>query len=180
MRFQNDDKTYVYDYKLDFWSEWSYWDHLTGKRQNYIGRVGAYITKWNKYITGSRNDGKLYIASREYTTDEGEDIIPEFVTSRIDWGTSYRKSSDKIRIKAERGLNGVTDTDTPYIYFSKRDNGNRQWSKERKMNLGIAGDNQSYKTFKQLGTYRDRQWRFRMQGALTTIASVTEDYEVIG
>lgn len=179
LHFATDDKTYAYDYKLDYWAEWTYWNHTTGKRNNFLGRIGAYISKWNKYLVGARNDGKLYIASRNYTTDEGADVIPEFVTPRIDWGTQNRKSSNKIRIKAERGTNGVIDTDTPYVYFCKRDNGKRQWSKERKMDLGRAGDSQSYKTFRQLGTYRDRQWRFRMQGALSTVAKVTEDYEVI-
>ncbi|MCP3924488.1 MAG: hypothetical protein GY714_18095 [Desulfobacterales bacterium] len=177
--FPDAQKTFAYDYKLDFWSEWSYWNHTTGTRSDYIGRTGCFIPKWNKYIVGSNATGKLYIASREYSKDEGTDIIPEIITSRVDWGSQNRKASSKLRIKIERGTNGVLDTDAPKIYFAKRDDGKKQWSRDREIDLGIAGDTYSYATFRQLGTYRDRQYRFRMQGAISTISRATEEIEAI-
>jgi hypothetical protein len=179
LHFPTDGKTYAYDYKLQYWSEWGFYDKVYGKRENYLGRLGRYIPSWNKYIVGSRQDGKLYIASLDYTTDEGENIIAELQTSRIDWDISDRKSSSRITIKCERGTNAVGDTDEPKLYFSKRDNGKSQWSSERQFNLGNPGDDHSYITMRNLGQYRDRQYRIKMEGARSLLTRITEDIEVV-
>lgn len=179
LTFPSDMKTYVYDYKLDFWSEWSYWDHVTGARIAYIGRVGRYIAEWDKYLIGSNTTGKIYIASRNYVTDDGDEIIPEFITGQIDWGTANRKSSERLRIKVQRGQNAIGATNTPKVYFSKRDNGKSAWGVEREIDLGAAGDTYAYKAFRRLGTYRNRQYRVRMQGAPSLITKMTEDFKVM-
>lgn len=179
LTFPTDKKTYVYDYKLDFWSEWSYWDHRTGTREAYIGRVGRYIAEWDKYLVGSNTNGNIYIASRGYVTDNGDEIIAETVTGRIDWGTPNRKSSNRLRIMLERGTNAIGATNSPKVYFAKRDNGKQAWSAEKEIDLGEAGDTYAYKTFRRMGTYRNRQYRFRMQGAPTLINKATEDLTVI-
>lgn len=179
LTFPTDEKTYVYDYKLQYWSEWTYYDKTYGKRENYLGRVGRFIPKWNKYIIGSREDGRLYIASKEYTTDKGDNIISEFQTARIDWDTSDRKSSKRLSFKVERGTNAVGDIDTPKLYMSKRDNGASQWSSERQFNLGNPGDDNSYIRIRNLGQYRDRQYRIRMEGARSLLCRMAEDIEVV-
>jgi len=174
LHFPSDGKTYAYDYKLDYWAEYSYWNHTTGKRNSFLCKTGAFISKWNKYICGSKDEGKLYIASRDYTTDEGEDVIPELVTGRIDWGKINRKQSRKITFKVKRGNAAITQTNAK-IYMNKRINGKKQWlSNEKIIDLGITGDTYSYKNFRNLGEYRDVQYRIRMQGASSIISKMVE------
>lgn len=180
LTFPTDKKTYVYDYKLGFWSEWSYWEHATSTRKNYIGRVGRYISEWNKYLSGSNANGDIYVSSSDYVADNGSEIIAELITGNIDWGTPNRKSSSKLRLTVQRGANAIGATNTPKVFFTKRDNGAKKWASEKEIDLGAAGDTYSYKSFKRLGTYRKRQYRFRLQGAPVLINKATEIIQVLG
>lgn len=179
LTFPTDLKTYVYDYKLQYWSEWSFWNKDTGQRELYKARAGRYIPPWNKYISGCHDDGILYIATQDWIYDGTDDIIPELVTARIDWEKSNKKSSSRIQFKLKRGVNGLSDTDTPKLYFSKRDDGRSQWSNEREIKIGDPGDELSHVIARNLGIYRDRQYRVRMQGGSSILVRMDEDFEVI-
>ena len=177
LHFPTDEKTYTFDYKRNLWSEWSHFNNTTATRDNYLGRMGAYIVKWNKYIIGSRVDGKLYIASNDYVTDEGDNIIAEFVTGRYNHGTSRYKTPTKMVIEYKRGAISASDSYEPQISISWRDNGSSVWKSEKNIVINMIGDPYSYKTLKRLGKYRDRQYRVKMQGNDTTIISMEEIIE---
>jgi hypothetical protein len=177
LTFPTEDKTYVYDYKLDFWARWSLWNEVEGTRSRWLGNCGVLVPLWNKYMVGSRVDGKIYEAGKDYDTDDGNNLQTEIVTGRIDWGTSMRKSCKKLRVKLKRGTGGLTTSSDLIINY--RDNGKTEWSRDKVINLGIAGDNEIYKTFRNLKTYRDRQWRFRITSAETLLVSAEEDYVLI-
>lgn len=170
--FPTAQRTFFYDYKLDYWGEWSYWNTINAERDHWLGRCGVYIDSWNKYLVGSRVDGKIYVLDKSYTTDEGSPIVSEMWTARIDWGTNKRKSSNKLKIRVRRGVGGGT------LYVYHRDNGSSAWGTPRTIDLGELGDTESVKTFRQLGTYTDRQWRFVSTGAMTLI-SAEEDITVV-
>ena len=150
-------------------------------REHWIGNVGTYCSLWNKYLVGSRVDGKVYTASREFTKDGNNTISAEMWTGRNNWGTDKRKKTLKIRFKVKRGdgLNGLNPSVTPKLFISKRDNGNTAWSTEKLIDLGISGDTEFYKTFRRQGTYRDRQWRFRLTDGPLTLVSAEEDFKVL-
>lgn len=175
LHFPTAKKTYVYDYKLDYWAEYSYYNAITGTRENYLGRVGQYIPHWNKYISGSRQDGRLFVASRGYVTDFNNDIIPELVTGRLDWGTSNRKTSRRITIKLIRGLSELSRTDPYKLMLQYRDDGSSVWSNEYVIDLGDPGDEYTEKVIRRLGQYRNRQYRVKLQGAKTTLIAMAED-----
>ena len=175
--FPTDNKTYAYDYKLDFWARWSYWSESQGIRNRWLGNCGVLVPSWKKYLVGSKSDGKIYIASREYENDAGNNMQTEIITGRIDWGTSKRKVSNKVRIKLKRGTGGLSTSFNMIVNY--RDNGKTKWSHDKVVNLGKAGDEEAYKTFRILKTYRDRQWRFRISSGNTLLVSAEEDFTVI-
>ena len=176
--FPTADVTYVYDYKLDFWAKWSEWIEVSGTRQRWLGNCGVLVPSWRKYLVGSKTDGKIYYASSEYDTDDGENVQTEIITGRIDWGTSQRKSCKKLRIHLKRGIGGLATSFTMVVNY--RDNGSTEWKTDKNINLGIAGDEDSYFTLRNLATYRDRQWRFRVtSGNKTLLVSAEETFTVI-
>jgi hypothetical protein len=178
LTFPTADKTYVYDYKLDVWSRWSEWISSTGTRKRWLGNCGVLVPSWNKYLVGSKTDGKIYYASADYDTDNGENVQTEIITGRINWGTSRRKSSSKLRLHLKRGVGGLATS--PVMILNYRDNGNTEWKSDKNISLGIAGDEDSYITFRNLGTYRDRQYRFRLtSGNHTLLVSAEEEFTVI-
>jgi hypothetical protein len=93
-------------------------------------------------------------------------------TARIDWGTNKRKSSNKLKIRVKRGVGGGT------LYVYHRDNGGSAWGTPRQIDLGNLGDTESVVTFRRLGTYIDRQWRFVATGQVTII-SAEEDITIV-
>jgi len=176
LTFPTADQTFVYDYKLDVWSKWSYWQEPNGVRRRWLGNCGCMVPTWNQYLVGSKTDGKIYIAG-DYDDDAGNTKQTEIITGRIDWGTSKRKSCNRLRVKVKRGTGGLSTSQK--IIMNYRDNGKMQWSHDKVIDLGIAGDNESYKTFRNLKTYRDRQWRFRGTSTDLLLVSAEEDFTVV-
>lgn len=175
--FPSENKTYVYDYKLDFWGRWSLWDEETGIRNRWLGNCGVLIPSWKKYLVGSKDDGKIYVASGSYEDDAGNVKQTEIITGRIDWGTSNRKSSSKKRIKVKRGTGGLNTSQK--LIYNYRDNGKTKWSQDKIIDLGIAGDNEIYKTFRSLKTYRDRQYRYRITSGDLLLVSAEEKFTLV-
>lgn len=183
INFPSEKRTFVYDYKRDFWAEWSTWNTVIERREHWVGNVGTYCELWNKYLIGSRNDSKIYIASKEYPDDDGEPINTEMWTGRINWGTDKRKASVKMRLKLRRGP-GIADPTsdpivTPKLLVSKRDNGDTEWSTDRVVDLGLPRDTETTVILRRLGTYRDRQWRFKICEGQMTLVSAEEEFEVL-
>jgi hypothetical protein len=175
--FPTADKTFVYDYKLDFWARWSEWVESKGIRRRWLGNCGVLVPSWKKYLVGSKTDGRIYFASKDHEDDAGNNMQTEIITGRIDWGTSRRKSSNRLRVKLKRGTGGLSSSSDMIMNF--RDDGKTQWSHDKVVNLGKAGDEETYKTFRSLKTYRDRQWRFRISSGNTLLVSAEEDYSVL-
>jgi hypothetical protein len=176
LTFPASDKTYVYDYKLDFWAPWSLWDEAKGVRNRWIGNCGVLVPEWKKYLVGSKEDGKIYEASGKYHDDDGNVIQSEIITGWIDWGTSYKKSCNMLRVHVKRGTGGLNTSSSLLVNY--RDNGKTEWSSDKLIDLGIAGDNESFETFWNLATYRKRQWRFRTTGELLLV-SAEEEFTVV-
>jgi hypothetical protein len=170
--FPTAERTFFYDYKLDYWGEWSYWNGRS--RDAWLGNCGVYIDTWNKYLVGSRLDGKIYLASYDYLSDGGQDQITEIWTGNINWGTDKRKECSRLRLKLKRGAVSVGSAE-PVLRLSWRDDGKTTWSPEREVSLGISGDTEFVQTFRRLGVYRSRQWRFRINGAALTLVSAEEE-----
>lgn len=165
-------RTFFYDYKLDYWGEWSNWDSANVERVQFLGRVGVYMEEWNKYLIGSSNNSKIYDFDESITQDEDNIILSEMWTARINWGSNRRKSSLKLKLRLKRGQGGGE------LFLYHRDDGATAWSNPYEIDLGQPGDSESIITLRRLGTYEDRQWRFTATGPVTII-SAEEFFEVV-
>jgi hypothetical protein len=170
LTFPTSQRTFFYDYKLDYWGEWSYWNTTNVERDHFLGQHGVYMDSWNKYLVGSRIDGKIFCLDDTYSTDEGGILLSEMWTGRINWGTNNRKSCLKLKIRLKRGLGSGE------LFVYHRDNGKSAWSNPYEIDLGELGENEDVVTLRRLGTYYDRQWRFTCTGQ-TTIISAEETVE---
>jgi len=173
LTFPTSQKTYFYDYKLDYWGKLSYWNTTALTRDDFLGLHGVWVDKWNKYLVGSRANSLIYEMSYDHTDDGGVSLISELITGRIDWGTNQKKESKRLRVKLKRG-----HVASGSMFVSYRDNGGTTWSNEKEIELGILGDEETTVTFRQLGWYYDRQWRFRSDSPVTLV-SAEEDIELI-
>ncbi len=121
--FPTDEKTYVYDYALKLWYEWSYWDTVGAVYQRWLGNCVCYAKGWNKHLVGSRIDGKIYTASTSVYTDNGNTIRTLRRTAHVDYDTMARKRSNALYSRVKRGTgistaSEVTGTDAT-IYTCK-------------------------------------------------------------
>lgn len=66
------DISWVYDALTGRWFEWAYWTAGTDTFSGHLARCHSFID--NKHMVGSRIDGKIYVMSSGYYTDDGNPI----------------------------------------------------------------------------------------------------------
>lgn len=178
LTFPTAGRTFAYNYKLDDWTEFSFWEDTVGVREAFLAQNAEFNPIWGNTLLGSRKkDGKIYETSLSVVTDAGEPLRAEIVTGRIDWNEpSKRKRSKRLRLHIKRGTSGLVGESSIFVYF--RDDGKTEWSNALEGKLGPAGDEYLYIVFNNLGRYRNRQWRFIMPSVDTVLVSAEETIEV--
>ena len=178
INFPGAGRTFAYNYKLDDWSEFSWWNDDTGKREAFLGSSSVYMESWRKTLIGSRKqDGKIYVANFDEKTDAGAPVRGEIVTGRIDWGTpSQKKECELLVLTIKRGTSGLTGDDS--IYFQFADDGATQYGTLIEIKLGKAGDQLNRIEIPRLGDYFNRQWRFILPSVDTLLVSAEETVKV--
>lgn len=157
LTFPTEGKTYAYDYKRDIWSEWTYYNTMLGGRERWLGNCSCYMRAWNKHLVGSRLDGKIYYASRNYYQDGSAPMVFELWTGQL--GTGQYRSVAELLICLRRGTMVAPAID-PFLLLYYRDNGSTQWIGPRHIHLDKAGGTEIITVLHQLGRCRTRQYRF--------------------
>jgi len=161
LTFPTDDKTFVYDYKVDDWYDWGWWDSIDASYQRWIGNCSEHMKHWNTHLVGSRVDGKIFTISTDYFDDNG-DIIRNFVeTGWVNFGNNDWKQCARLDLSLERGYGDPTEA-TPDIFVNYRDNNRIKWSNDRTASLGKIGQRDYHIELRRLGRFRRRKWRFTM------------------
>lgn len=179
--FPTENRTFAYDYFLNDWSEWTYWDTLESKHTAYLGRSYDVNVENGINIVGSRIDGKIYKASADYYSDATRLISMELYTSSIDYGTQLKKRSKKLTFTLLTGKVDVSNTNTDaQLMIRWQDEGSLNWSNEHWKSLRNKGN---YKTTVQkvgLGAYRNRQYHFKLTDNVPfVLGDVEEDVDVL-
>jgi hypothetical protein len=179
LTFPAANKTLVYDYARDEWAgEWGYWENNEYGR--WRGNCCLYIPKWNKHLVGDYENGKIYEISPDVYQDDGNIIRSMWRTGNIDHGTSMKKRSLELRIRARRGLGDINSV-APTLMIRWRDDGNKAWGNTRNLNMGLAGDTEFYIRLHRLGAYRSRQYEISCTDNIPIgIVSVEENIEQAG
>ena len=167
-------RTFAYNYKVDDWTEFSWWNDASGTREAFLASSAVYQPSWKQTLLGSRKaDGKIFNLTFDQDTDESAPVRGEIVTGRIDWkAPTKRKRSKRLRLTIKRGTSGLTGATSVFVQF--RDDGKTQWGTPLEGKLGPAGDEYSFIDFNRLGRYRSRQWRFILPSVDTVLVSAEE------
>lgn len=139
-------RTLVYSFDTQMWSEWSTSDGT------FIAENGSDGPGGEAYLQDKTN-GKIYIMDETYFTDAGEHIDCVLTTARLDFDTINRKFMHRLTI-----IGDVPDAtlleDTVYISWS--DDDYNTWSTER--DLLFTAD---LPAIHQLGQFRRRALKLR-------------------
>lgn len=159
MHFPTPDKTLVWNYALNDWSEWAYYNTVSGDYERWVGNCHCYAKAWGFHLVGDRRTGKIYKMSSAYYDDAGEVIRTARRTGHVTQGTMKWKLSKAISVRMKRGQGNDTVTD-PKLMVRWRNENSNNWSLERQMSLGKIGETEFIAYLNRLGRYRARQYEF--------------------
>lgn len=155
LTFPTQDITLVYDFLLDTWYRWGYYNASTAKYERFLGQSYAYVSFWNQHLVGGRKGGKIYLMEASQNTDDGSKIRMLRRTGHINHGSNNMKLSSRLRLEFKRGYGSSS---TPVVMIRYKDENSIGWSQEIQGNLGVLGDTTFEVIFQPMGMYKKRQY----------------------
>lgn len=172
--FPTAEKTLVYNYLLNDWSEWGSYEADQLAYERWVGSCHVYCPAWNKHLVGERNIARVSAISSTSADDNGHVIKLYLKTGNIAHGQSRRKRCDEVRFIVRRG-DGLSSRE-PVMMIRYRDQGG-PWSIERSISLGNAGQFTNFMRLQRLGIYQRRQWEISCTDAVKfCLSDIEEDY----
>lgn len=147
-------KTWVYDYTTKGWHERSYFNSLESVDEHHLGQF--YATVDSLHIMGGTRDGKLYLSSPDYRTDN-EDVIRCVRTTPVQYDKDLFRLAGVDRIDLRIGINAHSET-SPQVTMRYSHNGGHTWSDHLSRNIGETGEYAKPVTWNRLGV--GREWVF--------------------
>lgn len=173
--FPSDGRTFVYQ-KGAGWSQWQGWDGGTNTWKQFPVLSHTRFLESDENVVGT-SDGRIGLMQPDIKTDFGEKIPAMVVTGFLDRGTSRMKACRAVRITMRRGEAGAPEA-TGFLWW-RDDLGD--WRGGVPVGFGSTEDRAVVVRFPSVGgTYRRRQWKWVFSGAPMVLASVTEEYEILG
>ena len=169
--FLDDKVTWAYDTMLKRWFKLGFYDTSNAEYVVFTANNSAIDENTSAtYIGDINNTGNIYKLSTDVYSDSGSFRRCEIETGYIDHGTYASKKSNKITFNVLRGkVNEQSDT------FSIRyQDENKRWSNSISFGLGNAGDS-NLVTFRRLGIYKSRKYKFVYAGNTPFVISVPEE-----
>jgi hypothetical protein len=171
LQFPTAGQTWVYDYKNDVWGRWSHYNQ--GEHEQFLGMHSCFAKHWNKHLVCSRVDGTIYEMRRDVFQDDTDDIVSYRRTGWLNEGTHNRKNCNTLTVKIKSGL-----SDSGKLLVRFRDDGREEWSKYIEVTTGPSGHREFIKRLTRLGTYRSRQYEFRISdGSDLVLVSAESDLQ---
>ena len=167
LTFATEDKSFAYDYKRDVWARWTYLDN--GVRDRYLGQCACYMRSWNQQLVGSRKDGRIYIASKDYTADGDNELMPYLRTGSLNFGTQswkFPQGPNALLLKVKRGQ-VVNPSVEPYMTMRYKKE-NNTWSNPKTVNLGRGGEMNPIGKIRPIGRFRNIEFEFQWDAASMT------------
>lgn len=173
--FPTVEKTVVFDYKNQYWSEWD--TFIDGVASRMTMHSAVHAKGWNKFFVGDPSDGTIWELSK---TSHADGVYPRRLlrrTGQIDHGTGNRKRSNYYLFDVKRAVG--TGSSTPIMEVRVNDDG-QGWSEPEQVELGITGEAQQPIRIDMRGIYRKRQIEVTVTDSVEFVLhSIQEDVEVM-
>lgn len=176
MTFPSENRTFSYFVEGNTWSESTYYERDTETTTyRYITQSALIPNKsYGFTVGGSDRDDKLYIISKDYQDDNGEEIEYYFETPQVDFGSSIEKRSRRLHVRFNRG-EGLTDTTIdPTMQVQWRLDGSTTWGDVVDVSLGKLGDREIHTEVWVGESFRSIQFRFKcVEAVAPEISSIS-------
>jgi len=150
--FPTDQRTWVYDYSSQAWTEWLYWDGEEYERH----RANCFSLMNGKLVVGDWESGKLYALDADNYTDAGQTIRALRSTAILS-DSEQRVYTACLQIVMEQGVGTQTGQgQSPRLMLRTSDDGGRTFKNERTAPVGKAGEYAGRTMFWRLGMARNR------------------------
>lgn len=149
----------VYDLATGLWHERAYLSE-EGVYQQHLGYCCMFI--FNKFLVGSRIDGKVYEMSMDYYDDDGDSILRERTyTHLFDEGRKIRYNTLEVGFETGVGLqSGQGSNPLAALQLSK--DGGRTFSTSYTASIGAVGQYQTNVRWRRLGIAEQMTFRIRI------------------
>jgi len=162
LSFPTGNETWLFNEQTGLWTNLSYGkdgdQHL----------ISDYQFIYGKHLVSDRRNGNIYELDFDTYTDNGDTIQHRRDTLSINGSTFGAPGAevfmDTLGLVIEPGTSLVTDESAIMMEFSD-DNG-RSWSSEEWEYVGQQGDYENVIEWYQLGSFRNRMFRFTMSDAI--------------
>lgn len=167
LTFPTADRTWVYDLKEGLWHERAWVDGVGNEHRI---RPNCMAVAYNNIVVGDWENGKLYALDPTAYTDDGERIVrkrgfPHLVAD------GNLVTYQRVIVNIEPGdAPGLLTEDAPSVSLRWSDTRGQSWGNPITQFVGSGGQYDTYTTFWQLGSARDRVfevfWDFPYKTAL--------------
>lgn len=179
LTFKTANKTYVWDLTTSAMYEWGIYDSSDGTYDRFRGTVHTYARSWQFNLIGDKSNGKIYKLSTSKYQDDTDEIRTLIRTGHMSHGTNRNKRSNAVRLRVKRGAGLNNATVAPKMSMRWRDN-NGAWSNWHQRSLGLIGEQEFFITFRNMGTYRTRQYEImHSDNSDFILINMEEDIEVL-
>lgn len=169
--FPTEERSFVFDYKSQTWSEWD--GFSSGVTNRWRGNTYAFSKVWNRHFVGDFRTGVIWEMSRTNKSDGTDKRRLLLRTGYLDQGTGARKRSLSYTLHVKRGL-GTPGGIEPVLQLRWRDD-DKPWSNPRTVGLGFTGDTKTVVRLFNTGIYRKRQLEISMTDAAELVLNKVEE-----
>lgn len=174
--FPSDGRTFCFQMGAG-WSEWL-GANIGGGNWNALPVLShAHDPTTNTNFVGT-TDGYVGELKMGVDNDLGTEIVSYVETGFLNRGTDRRKHCIGVRLTFERGqATGVTSEPVGFLSWADAPG---KWSNPKAIRLGSDGDTSPVVSFRSLGVYRRRAWKFTFSAAIDLVlAGVEEEFEIL-
>jgi len=124
LTLKEENLTLAFDFDERMWSQW------TDVNGNYLPIVDSCMNSNLQHLLQHESDGRLYLASSDYATDNGSLITVDIITPNFDGGTRRTKQMNVLEIISDQQVGSEL-----LVRVNDHDYNSARWSNWRTLNL---------------------------------------------
>jgi hypothetical protein len=159
LNFDNADTTWVYDINSGLWHERTFTNDGVQERDRGYSHAYAYST----HMVGDYESGKIYKMSREFFSDDGEEIVCVRTCPHVsDTGKKLKHKSFELDMERGTGLDGLGQGTDPQAMLTFSNDGGYSYNTEIWKPIGKIGERNKRIVWHRLGQAYDRVYKLQI------------------